>query len=92
MTTRTITTAILISLSATAGLADDDCDVPMADWQPRQAVRAMIEQRGWKLHRIKIHDGCYEAYVTDAAGKRFEVIVDPATLAITGFESDRRHR
>lgn len=92
MTTRTIVTAILISMSATASLADDDCDVPMADWQPRQAVRAMIEQHGWKLRRIKIHDGCYEAYVTDASGKRFEVIVNPATLAITGFESDRRHR
>lgn len=92
MTTRTIVTAILISMLATASLADDDCDVPMADWQPRQAVRAMIEQHGWKLHRIKIHDGCYEAYVTDASGKWFEVIVDPATLAITGFESDRRHR
>ena len=92
MKTRMAATAALIALTAGPALAEDDCDVPMADWQPREAVRTMIEQLGWRLHRIKIHDGCYEVYVADADGQRFEAIVDPATLDIIEIEALHRHR
>ena len=92
MTTRIVATAALIALASGPALADEDCDVPMARWQPREAVRTMIEERGWRLLRIKIHDGCYEAYVTDENGRRFEAVVDPATLAIIDIEAAHRHR
>ena len=34
---------LALVLPAGAALADDDCRVPMADWQPREAVTAPAE-------------------------------------------------
>lgn len=93
MTFRVTAVAVLIAATTgSAASAHEDCDIPMADWQPRAAVRSMIEARGWKLDRIKIDDGCYEVRVTDENGRRFEAIVDPSTLEIIDIESHRRHR
>jgi len=81
-------TTLLIGLGAAgAALADDDdCRVPMADWQPREAVQQMAEAQGWTVRRIKTDDGCYEIKGRDATGREIEVKVDPATLAIVEFE------
>jgi len=81
-------TTLLIGLGA-AGVAladDDDCRVPMADWQPRDAVQAMAESQGWTVRRIKTDDGCYEIKGRDADDREIEVKVDPATLAVVKFE------
>lgn len=72
MTSRTVLTATLIALAAGPALAEDDCNIPMANWQPREAVRAMAEERGWQVTRIKIDDGCYEIHAVDAEGRAFE--------------------
>ena len=77
---------LLVLLSAGAALADDDCFVPMADWQPREAVAQLAEQNGWVVRRIKIDDGCYEIDGRDAEGRRIEVTVHPATLQLIEFE------
>jgi hypothetical protein len=81
---------LLIGLG-TAGIAfgdDDECRVPMANWQPREAVQQMAEAQGWTVRRIKTDDGCYEIKGRDASGREIEVKVDPATLAIVEFEYD----
>ena len=81
-------TTLLIGLGV-AGVAladDDDCRVPMADWQPREAVQQMAEAQGWTVRRIKTDDGCYEIKGRDATGREIEVKVDPATLVIVEFE------
>ncbi len=65
---------------------DGDCRVPMADWQPREAVQAMAETQGWTVRRIKTDDGCYEVKGRDAQGRRIEVKLDPATLALVEME------
>lgn len=80
-----------------AALADDDCFVPMADWQPRDAVARLAEENGWAVRRIKIDDGCYEIDGRDAQGRAIEVTVHPATLEVIEFEfedddDDRRDR
>jgi len=67
---------------------DDDCNVPMASWQPRQAVQKMAEAQGWSVRRIKADDGCYEIDGRDAQGREIEVTVDPGTLAIVETEYD----
>lgn len=81
-------TTFLIGLgAASVALADDDdCRVPMADWQPRAAVQTMAGAQGWTVRRIKTDDGCYEIEGRDAMGREIEVKVDPATLAIVEFE------
>jgi hypothetical protein len=61
---------------------DDDCKVPMAQWQPREAVEQMARARGWTVGRIKIDDGCYEIRGQDESGRTIEVKVDPASLTV----------
>ncbi|WP_347309683.1 PepSY domain-containing protein [Defluviimonas sp. SAOS-178_SWC] len=73
---------------AGAALADDDCFVPMADWQPRDAVARLAEENGWAVRRIKIDDGCYEIDGKDAAGRGIEVTVHPGTLRVIELEYD----
>lgn len=81
--------AILLSpLGAGAAMADDDCNVPMANWQPREAVQKMAEERGWTVRRIKTDDGCYEIEGQDENGREIEVEIDPGTLAILEMEYD----
>jgi hypothetical protein len=83
-----LTILILVTSLAVSGAvrADEDCTVPMAEWQPRVAVQQMAEAQGWTVRRIKIDDGCYEIDASDAEGRAIEVKVDPSTLAIMGFE------
>jgi len=79
--------AFLVALPAGAVLADDDdCFVPMADWQPREAVAQLAQDKGWTVRRIKIDDGCYEIDGRDAEGRRIEVTVHPATLQVIEIE------
>lgn len=78
--------SFLAVLPASAVLADDDCFVPMADWQPRAAVAQLAEENGWVVRRIKIDDGCYEIDGTDADGRRIEVTVHPSTLQVIELE------
>lgn len=81
--------AVLAASLATPGRADDDdCAVPMAQWQPRAAILALAETQGWKLRRIKIEDGCYAVYARDAAGRKVEIMLDPATLEILEIERE----
>lgn len=76
----------LAVLPARVALADDGCFVPMADWQPRDAVARLAEENDWTVRRIKIDEGCYEIDGRDAAGRRIEVTVDPATLQVLDLE------
>ena len=78
--------AFLAALPAGAALADDDCFVPMADWQPREAVAEFALAQGWEVRRIKIDDGCYEIDGRDATGRAIEVKLHPGTLQIVEFE------
>ena len=80
--------AFVASLPAGAALADDDCFVPMADWQPREEVAALATHQGWTVRRIKIDDGCYKIDGRDAEGRKIEVKVQPGTLQIVEFEYD----
>ena len=69
-------------LSASMAQAEERCAVAMTDWQPREAVVRIAADNGWTVRRIKIDDGCYEVTGTDAAGKKLDVKLHPATLEI----------
>ena len=76
----------LAVLPVGVAMADDDCGVPMADWQPRDAVLRMAADKGWSVRRIKIDDGCYEIDGRDAEGRRIEVTVSPGDLQVIEIE------
>ena len=87
---------LLVVAGSGAAMADDDCDVPLGRWQPREAVQAMAQARGWQVDRLRIDDGCYQIRGIDETGQPFKAKIDPATLAIVKMRhrtrSDHGHR
>lgn len=80
--------ALAVPFAAGGALASDKCSVPKAEWQPQDALQQKLEGEGWKLKKIKVDDGCYEVYGTDAQGKRMEVYFDPRTFAVVKSSSE----
>lgn len=72
--------------TATHAPASDDCNRPMADWQPREAVSSHLAQLGITLQRLRIDDGCYEVRGRDRDGNAVELKLDPATLGLKELE------
>lgn len=81
---------LLAVAGAGAAMADDDCDVPLGQWQPREAVQAMAQARGWQVDRLRIDDGCYQIRGIDETGRPFKAKIDPATLAIVKIKHRTR--
>lgn len=86
--------ALALSLSMTAGpaSASDDCEVPVEQWQSRDAVQQMAAAQGWEVQRIKIDDGCYEVHGKDAQGRAFKAKIDPQTLKVVKIKYKDHHR
>jgi hypothetical protein len=92
---RTVLIAAILLGALAPGMAvadDDDCSVPMAQWQPREAVEQMAKARGWTVGRIKIDDGCYEIRGQDESGRAIEAKVDPASLTVIRVKQRRQER
>jgi hypothetical protein len=85
---RLSTSLVIVCLVAAvpAWADDDDCSVPMADWQPRSAVQDFAAGQGWSVTRIRLDDGCYELSGQDADGRWIEVKLDPSTLRVVEME------
>ncbi|SOC00198.1 PepSY domain-containing protein [Rhodobacter maris] len=84
MTTKLSLPLLLAALAAAPASAHEmaRCNVPMTDWQPREAVQAALEGAGLSVVRIKIDDGCYEVDAVDASGQRLWMRLDPGSLAV----------
>jgi hypothetical protein len=76
---RAITLAFC-ALGAGTALADQRCNVPLAEWQPRTALQQQVEAQGWRVIRIRTKDGCYRVYGTNDRGERYEGTFHPGTL------------
>jgi len=78
--------ALFTLIAAVAGIgsasAADVCQVPQAEWQPKEALQKKLETEGWTIKAIKLDDGCYEVYGTDASGARKETYFDPKTFEV----------
>ena len=81
----------LLLLATTPIRARDDCDAPVADWQPRSAVHALAQRNRWQIDRLKVDDGCYEIRGVDETGRRFKARIDPATLSVVKMKRKDRH-
>lgn len=75
-------TVLALGAAPAAMAHESHCTVPMAEWQPREAVQALAEAQGLTVRRIKIDDGCYEVDALDAAGVRVRMRLDPGSLAV----------
>lgn len=84
----TIIAAFAATLAAGAAQASDKCATPQAEWQPKESLQQKLEGDGWKIKKIKVDDGCYEVYGTDAQGKRMEIYFDPKSFAVVKSDSE----
>ena len=75
--TRTLTlVAALAALSGGAALADDDCRVPAAEWQPREAVMKLAEQKQWSVREIDIDASTHSSKtVADIDASTVDVVI-----------------
>lgn len=80
----------LMALCAIPAEADTRCNVPLSQWQTREALQQKVEAEGWKISRLKTDDGCYKVYATNAKGERVEAKYDPATLAEVKISTEHR--
>ena len=88
---RSLAILFLFASFGVTGLAhadEDECTVPMAQWQPREAVQRLAEEQGVNVRRIKIDDGCYQINGRDASGRKVEIKVNPQTLEVIDIEYD----
>ncbi|ABF12250.1 hypothetical protein ACUXAV_002206 [Cupriavidus metallidurans] len=94
---KTLVLAMLALGGATVGIHTvqahdrDDCEAPINDWKPRDAVRAMAQQKGWQVDKLKIDDGCYEIKGRDKDGQRFKAKIDPVTLDVVRMKREGDH-
>ena len=57
---KTLVLAMLALGGATVGIHTvqahdrDDCEAPINDWKPRDAVRAMAQQKGWQVDKLSV--------------------------------------
>lgn len=96
MTLKPFILGVFLSLPGVAALADDDCNDPIARWQPRETLRQQLEAEGWTIYRIKVDDGCYEVKGVDPQGVAAKASYSPASLMLMKWErehdNERRQR
>ncbi len=78
--------AAALASSIGAALAQEHkekCDpVPKEEWRPQADLEKMLVNKGWKIARVKITNGCYEVYGRDAKNAKKEVFFHPKTLQV----------
>ncbi|TPP06080.1 PepSY domain-containing protein [Rhizobium glycinendophyticum] len=68
---------MIAAAAANSVHASVSCEVPLADWRPREALKAQLEEHGWRVRSIKAEEGCYEAAATDGTGRHVIAQFDP---------------
>ncbi len=79
---------LLVSVAAANATASDLCNVAEADRQPIENLQSRLESEGWEIRKIKVDEGCYEAYAINAEGQRVEAYFDPQTFELIKSEID----
>lgn len=75
-----ICTIFILNAAISTACAAEQCDVPVAEWQPRESLTSKLVAQGWQVRSITASNGCYQAHVVDSSGKQTEVYFNPATL------------
>lgn len=71
-----------LSTVTTYALASNDDPVRQqrhASWLSKQEIAARLGAMGYQVHSLEAEGGCVEAFVSDQAGRKTELYVDPTT-------------
>ena len=61
----------------------EKCDeIPKALWKPQAELERMLTNRGWKISRVKVTNGCYEVYGRDEKNGKVEAFFHPKTFEV----------
>jgi len=74
--------AMLADGSALAQHAEKCDPIPKEEWRPQPELERMLVNKGWKIDRVKITNGCYEVYGRDAKNAKKEIFFHPKTFEI----------
>ncbi len=71
----------IASCPAVAQEHKEKCEpIPKEEWRSQADLEKMLVNKGWKIARVKITNGCYEVYARDAKNDKKEVFIHPKTL------------
>ena len=84
-----LTCILLTHYSFADGLATCDSG-PESGWQSRDTLEKQLTEKGWKVRRIKVDQGCYEVYALDENGKRVEAYFHPQTLESVPIDESKK--
>jgi hypothetical protein len=75
--------ALVLAFGAAHAQHAERCDpIPKEQWKPQAELERVLTDRGWKISRVKIENGCYEVYGRDAKGHKRETFFHPKTFEI----------
>ena len=78
--------ASALALATCRALAQEHTEkceaLPKEEWRPQAELERMLVNKGWKIARVKITNGCYEVYARDAKNAKKEVFFHPKTLQV----------
>jgi hypothetical protein len=81
----TLAALVVTGSTALAGSYSGTCtSAPKEQWMSESAVQAKVTEAGYTVKSIKATraGNCFEAYVTDKAGTKVELFLDPTTAKI----------
>lgn len=67
-------------LASPAFAANGCSTAPQSSWQPQSKLEDLLKTDGLTVRQVKVENGCYEVYATDAGGKRVNLAYNAETL------------
>jgi len=86
MNRKGLTIFTVLSLISVVAQAEVECRDPVDKWQPQQQLRHKLEQKGWKVKRIRVDAHCYDVKAIDKHGHKVRARFGPAELNVLEFD------
>jgi hypothetical protein len=84
--------AIVLSAAITVpalASGDDDCgETDRNTWMTKEAVQSKLTEQGYQVERVKVDDGCFEAYARREEGQKLELRIHPVSGEIIDIEEE----
>jgi hypothetical protein len=81
--------AAVALVASSPALAADLCKGgPRESWLTKDQLRAKLSAMGHAKPFLAVEDGCYEAKVVTAEGKRLEIYIDPVSGEVVKTKAD----
>ena len=80
---RVLAAALLAASFGASAQHAEKCDpIPKEEWKPQAELERKLVDRGWKISRVKITNGCYEVYGRDEKNNKVETFFHPKTFDV----------